>query len=116
PVRFNRLSNAVKFTERGRSVALEAFPGSAGGVVLRVSDTGIGIEPDAIPRALTPFMQVDSALTRRHEGTGLGLPLTKSLAELHGGTLELESAPGRGTTVTVFLPASRSAVASSAAE
>jgi PAS domain S-box-containing protein len=115
-IMINLLSNAVKFTEDGGTITIDAFPAEAGGVVLRVSDTGIGMDAADIPRALTPFMQIDSALSRRHEGTGLGLPLTKSLAELHGGTLTLESAPGQGTTVTVFLPAARPAFASTAAE
>jgi PAS domain S-box-containing protein len=110
----NLLSNAVKFTENGGTITIEALPAEGSGVMLRVSDTGIGIAVADIPRALTPFMQVDSTLSRRHEGTGLGLPLTKSLAELHGGTLSLESEPGKGTTVTVFLPESRRTVAGAA--
>jgi two-component system cell cycle sensor histidine kinase PleC len=60
--------------------------------------------PEDIPRALMPFGQVDSTLSRRHEGTGLGLPLTNSLIELHGGRLEIDSTPGLGTSVTVWLP------------
>jgi signal transduction histidine kinase len=75
--------------------------------VLDVRDTGIGIAPEHVARALSPFGQVDSRLSRRYEGTGLGLPLARALAELHGGTLTLDSAPGRGTTVRVTLPPER---------
>jgi signal transduction histidine kinase len=72
-----------------------------------VSDTGIGISEEDFTRVLTPFGQVESALTRKFDGTGLGLPLAKSLAELHAGTLNLESKVGSGTTVTVQLPVHR---------
>lgn len=72
-----------------------------------MADTGIGMAPEDIPRALSRFGQIDSALSRKFEGTGLGLPLTKALAELHGGSLGIESAPGVGTTVTVRFPAER---------
>jgi len=68
---------------------------------------GLGIAPGDIPRALERFGQVDTRLARKYEGTGLGLPLSKRLAELHGGTLELESELGHGTTVTVKFPAHR---------
>ena len=70
-------------------------------------DSGIGIAPEDIAIAMTPFGQVDSALSRKYEGTGLGLPLTKALAELHGATLELTSEIGAGTTATVRFPAER---------
>jgi signal transduction histidine kinase len=72
-----------------------------------VRDTGIGMAPEDIPRALEPFGQIDSRLARKYEGTGLGLPLSKALVELHGGKLEIESEPGVGTTVTVLLPPER---------
>ncbi len=77
------------------------------GYVFQVADTGIGIAPDDIARVLAPFGQVDGTLARRFEGTGLGLSLTKSLVELHGGSFDLQSAPGAGTTVMVRLPAER---------
>ena len=77
------------------------------GHVFQVIDTGIGIELDDIPKALAPFQQVDSDLNRKYEGTGLGLPLTKALVEQHGGSLDLQSQAGIGTTVTVRFPAER---------
>jgi signal transduction histidine kinase len=78
----------------------------AGGLQFRIADTGIGIPNDKIAVAMAPFGQVDSRLARKYEGTGLGLPLTKRLVELHGGTFELSSEPGKGTVVTVWLPVS----------
>ena len=99
----NLLSNAVKFTEAGVSVTLSARA-EADGVVLQVADTGIGIAADDIPKAMAPFSQVDNALSRRFEGTGLGLPLSKALVDLHGGSLDLESAPGQGTIVRIWMP------------
>ena len=79
----------------------------AGIVVLRVDDTGIGIALHDIPKALAPFSQIDSDINRKFEGTGLGLSLTKSLVELHGGSLNLQSEVDVGTTVTVRFPAER---------
>ncbi len=75
--------------------------------MFQISDTGIGIAPEDIPKALLRFGQVDADLNRRYEGTGLGLPLTKALVELHGGALDLQSEVGVGTTVTVRFPAER---------
>ncbi len=103
----NLLSNAVKFTPEAGSVTVSAAVGSDGGFEITVSDTGIGMDSDEIEIALTAFGQVDGALARKHEGTGLGLPLARSLTELHDGRLEIESAPGVGTTVTVHLPPER---------
>jgi len=104
---FNLLSNALKFTPEGGRIQLGIEPGDEGGLNLVVSDTGIGMAPQDIPLALQPFTQLDSSLTRRYEGTGLGLPLTRSLVELHGGRLRLESCLGKGTTATAMFPASR---------
>ena len=100
----NMLSNAIKFTERGGRVELRVWCVEQRDFFLQVSDTGIGMAPEDIPVALAQFGQVDSRLARQHEGTGLGLPLSKALVELHGGTFELNSELGVGTTVTVFLP------------
>ena len=103
----NLLSNAVKFTPAGHSVAVEVSADSASGVVIKVCDSGIGIAAEDITTALAPFRQIDSQLNRKFEGTGLGLPLAKRLVELHGGTLDIESEVGVGTTVTVCFPAER---------
>jgi signal transduction histidine kinase len=100
----NLLSNAVKFTEPGGSVAVSAADAEPGWMSLSVTDTGIGMSPEDVLVAMAPFGQVDSRLARRYEGTGLGLPLTNALVELHGGTLTIDSERGRGTTVTVMLP------------
>jgi len=77
------------------------------GIWFRITDTGIGIKKSDIETALAPFGQIDSELAREYDGTGLGLPLAKSMLELHGGDLQIESQIGKGTTVTVFLPAAR---------
>jgi signal transduction histidine kinase len=103
----NLLSNAVKFTQNGGTVRLQATAAAGGGLTVSVTDTGIGMREEDIPRALAPFGQVDSSLAREYEGTGLGLPLAKSFVELHGGSLEIESRPGIGTTVIVRFPAER---------
>lgn len=103
----NLLSNAIKFTDTGGKVTLKAWCGAQGGFVFQVIDTGIGIALEDIPKALSPFQQIDNRLNRKYEGTGLGLPLSKSLAEMHGGSLDLQSQLGVGTTVTVRFPAER---------
>ncbi len=103
----NLLSNAIKFTPPGGRVEVSARLDGCGDMLISVADTGIGIAPEDIPKAMAPFSQVDTTLSRKYEGTGLGLPLTKSLAEMHGGSLELVSTPGEGTTVTIRLPAER---------
>ena len=103
----NLLTNAIKFTQRGGRITVTVWARSGSGYVLQVADTGIGISLEDIPKALGVFGQVDSSFSRKHEGTGLGLPLTKSLAELHGGSLDLQSQPGVGTTVTIRFPAER---------
>jgi signal transduction histidine kinase len=103
----NLMSNAVKFTPEGGRVSVRAAPDADGGVVITVTDTGIGMSTAEIDVALEPFRQVDNPMSRRYEGTGLGLPLAKQLTELHGGVLEILSHPGVGTTVRVHLPRSR---------
>ena len=100
----NLLSNAVKFTLPDGSIRVCVRVHDGHQLEIVVSDTGIGMSPQDIPRALEMFTQVDNTLTRKYEGTGLGLPLSKALAELHSGQLKIASAPGRGTTVTVLLP------------
>jgi signal transduction histidine kinase len=102
----NLLSNAVKFTPRAGRVHVSAFR-QDGGLAIIIRDSGIGISPEDIPRALERFGQIDSTFSREHEGTGLGLPLAKRLSELHGGHLTIESKAGSGTAVTVLLPAER---------
>ena len=102
------LFNAVKFTGQGGRVAIRACRGNDGGLAISVTDTGIGIAAEDIPSALAAFGQVDSALDRKYDGSGLGLTLVKSFVELHGGRLEIDSVPGVGTTVTLVFPAERS--------
>lgn len=99
----NLLSNAIKFTKPGGEVSLTAGANAQGQVEIVIADTGIGMSADEIPIALAPFGQVDSKLARSYEGAGLGLPLTKALVDLHGGTLTIASEKGKGTTVTVSL-------------
>ncbi len=103
----NLLSNAVKFTPTGGKVTVRAEIEEDGCFVLSVSDTGIGIDADDIPKVFKPFSQIDGSLSRKHDGTGLGLPLVKSLVEVHGGTIELESELGNGTIITIRFPAER---------
>jgi PAS domain S-box-containing protein len=104
----NLMSNAVKFTPKGGRVSLSASI-AADGAVITVEDTGIGMKAEDIPIALEPFRQIDGALSRRFDGTGLGLPLAKALVELHGGRLEIQSAPAAGTMVRILLPLERMA-------
>jgi two-component system cell cycle sensor histidine kinase PleC len=103
----NLLSNAVKFTMPGGHVEASAMVNDSGGVEIAVADTGIGMEPEMIPIALEPFRQIDSPLSRNVEGTGLGLSLAKSLTECHGGTIEIESEPRKGTIVRLKMPPGR---------
>ncbi|MBI2584331.1 MAG: PAS-domain containing protein [Rhodospirillales bacterium] len=103
----NLLSNAIKFTPKGGSVALRVAVDKDHRFQLSVADTGIGIAPEHLKAALSDFGQVDASLTRKYDGAGLGLPLSKKLAELHGGELVIESRPGAGTTVTVLFPKER---------
>jgi len=100
----NLISNAVRFTPSGGSVSLMARPAEDGGVAVTVRDTGLGMTSGEIAVALTPFAQVDSSRARWRDGTGLGLPIAKALAQLHGGALTIRSERSRGTEVTVRLP------------
>ena len=106
-IAINLLSNAIKFTPEGGTITLTAEVEDEGGFRLTVSDTGMGIAAEDLEKALAPFSQVDGSHTRNHEGTGLGLPISRALAELHGGTLDLGSEPGVGTTVIVRFPSER---------
>ena len=102
-VLLNLATNAIKFTPEGGSVTIQVDP-KATGLIVHVTDTGIGISEDNIARLAQPFEQVDSDHARQHEGTGLGLALSKSLVELHGGNFAITSTLGQGTTVTFTLP------------
>jgi PAS domain S-box-containing protein len=106
-VLLNLLSNAMKFTASGGRVTVSAVAVPEEGLSILVADTGIGMRTEDIPVALEPFRQIENPMTRHYEGTGLGLPLAKALAELHGGTLTIRSELGKGTTVTIWLPARR---------
>lgn len=108
-VLLNLLSNAIKFTPSGGAITVRIYQRGAA-MAIDVHDTGIGMAAEDVPKALERFGQVDRALARKHAGTGLGLPLSKRLMELHGGVLELQSSPGVGTTVTITFPAVRTAV------
>jgi len=103
----NIMGNAIKFTRPGGKVTLEASVSPDGYFVFQVRDTGIGMSEDDIPAAFAKFRQIDSALNREFDGTGLGLPLARGLVELHGGTIGIESKLGHGTAVTIRLPESR---------
>ena len=103
----NLLTNAIKFTNEGGSVTLSALIDDQGRMLINVIDSGIGIAPEDIVVAMTPFGQIESALSRKHQGTGLGLPLTKALVTLHEGTMDIKSEVDAGTTVSVMFPASR---------
>ena len=106
-VLLNLVTNAVKFTLPGGRVEIRGHFDPKVGIVLKVKDTGIGISRRDLDRVLQPFEQVDSTISRSHQGTGLGLPLVKAIMDLHGGSIVLESATGVGTCVTVTFPANR---------
>ena len=103
----NLLSNAVKFTDAGGRVVVSAQLAGNGGLRIQVEDTGIGIAEEDIAKAMAPFGQVDSSLSRKYEGTGLGLPLTRRLVDLHDASLTLTSRAERGTCVTINFPRDR---------
>jgi PAS domain S-box-containing protein len=108
----NLLTNAVKYTPQGGRVTIGVSEQQNGEILFDVADTGIGMTPHEIEIALQPFGQVESAMTRHQQGTGLGLPLAKGLVELHGGKLTIESTPRVGTRVAVtFPPAQRRSAA-----
>jgi two-component system cell cycle sensor histidine kinase PleC len=100
----NLIGNAVKFTAPGGRVGVKCACDQDGAIVVSIHDTGVGMDPEDIELALSPFGQVDGARTRWREGTGLGLPIAKALIELHGGTLAITSEKNVGTHVIVKLP------------
>lgn len=104
---FNLMSNAIRYTPNGGRITTTVYTHPETGFVFSIIDSGTGMAPEDIPKALEPFGQVGDPLVKGEEGTGLGLPLTKALVELHGGTIEIASQLGLGTTVTVKMPASR---------
>ena len=103
----NLLSNAVKFTPEGGKIGIEAKHGGTGEVVIAVSDNGHGVPRDQLAAVMQPFHRVAGTLTSSESGTGLGLPLSASLVELHGGEMRFESKVNEGTTVYVTLPKDR---------
>jgi len=113
-VLMNLLSNAIKFTPDGGTIKVDASC-EADGFAIRVSDNGIGIQEEDLQVVFEPFRQADGTFTRKFDGAGLGLPLARRLVELHGGTLQLESTPGQGTTAKIELPANRALKAANAA-
>jgi signal transduction histidine kinase len=103
----NLLTNAIKFTPENGTVRIYVTATPQKGIIITVTDTGIGIAPENVERVLRPFEQVENSYARKHGGSGLGLPYAKRLVELHGGELRIESELGKGTSVTVSLPANR---------
>jgi len=103
----NLLGNAIKFTGAGGSVEVAATVAASGTLQVSVRDSGAGIRPEDVAKVFEPFGQLRGAIESGQPGTGLGLPLSRKLAELHGGTLEIESAEGAGTTVLLSLPPER---------
>jgi PAS domain S-box-containing protein len=104
----NLLANAVKFSPEGGVISISAGHVENGDIALIVADTGIGIDPAALPWLCEPFTQADASIARKYGGSGLGLAISSKLMALHGGTLEIDSAPGQGTTVRALFPAARS--------
>ena len=100
----NLLSNAVKFTPARGRVRVDIAPWQPGYTTIAVTDTGSGMSPSEVETAMRPFGQIDSGFNKRHEGTGLGLPIAYALARLHGGDLRIDSKKGAGTRVTIILP------------
>jgi signal transduction histidine kinase len=104
----NVVSNALKFTPPGGRVTIAASAGADGSVEIFVSDSGIGMEESDIPVALTNFGQIEQSMTRSHEGTGLGLPLSVAFLDMHGARMDITSRKGFGTTIAIVFPPERS--------
>ncbi|MFM8414548.1 MAG: sensor histidine kinase, partial [Planctomycetota bacterium] len=103
----NLVDNAIKYSEPGGTVRLTAERAD-GAIVIRVADDGVGIEAEHLPRLFERFYRVDKARSRKLGGTGLGLSIVKHIVQAHGGGIDVESTPGRGSTFTIRLPAERS--------
>jgi signal transduction histidine kinase len=103
----NLLMNAIKFTPPSGSVALKVSDEPDGGLSFIIRDTGIGIDKNDLERVFEPFVQADVGMSRQYGGTGLGLPIARKLARVHGGDITLESFPKKGTTATFRLPPDR---------
>jgi signal transduction histidine kinase len=103
----NLATNAIKFSSENGEIAITCRADPARGLTITVADSGIGIPEEDLGRVLEAFEQVDNSLSRRHQGTGLGLPLVKAMMELHGGVLELKSTLGVGTEATIVFPPER---------
>ena len=102
---YNLLSNAIKFTPEGGYVNVKTTK-DGNNLCLMVKDTGIGISREGLKKLFTPFVQLDSSLSRKHEGSGLGLALTRKIVELQNGSIDAESEPGKGSIFKVLLPTS----------
>lgn len=100
----NLVGNAIKFTPEGGNVTVALTENHSQELVVSVQDTGVGIKPENIHKILLPFEQIDNSETGKHQGTGLGLPLTKSLIEMHDGRLKIDSVFGQGTTISLVFP------------
>jgi two-component system cell cycle sensor histidine kinase PleC len=103
----NLLSNAIKFTPAGGIVTVGAQVGQGGGLEIYVADTGIGMDATQLETAFSPYGQVNSKIAEVHQGTGLGLPIARSMARLQGGDVIAQSAPGHGTRISLVLPENR---------
>ena len=103
----NLLSNAIKFTPKGGAITVGVETKAGQGLEIYVADTGIGMDEAQLEKAFSPYGQIDSKISRAHQGTGLGLPISRSLARLQGGDLVASSIPGKGTRMTLTLPESR---------
>ncbi len=106
-IMINLVGNAIKFTPSGGVVTVSGHAKPCGGYAVTVQDSGIGMTEQDIVKALTPFGQIENKMTATHNGTGLGLPLAKAMLELHGGEMDISSAPGAGTKVVLNFPAGR---------
>jgi signal transduction histidine kinase len=106
-VLINILSNALKFTPEGGTVFLGMEVRENGNLVISIADNGVGMSPEELKVALTPFGQIENALSHKHTGTGLGLPLAKAMMDIHDGRLMIRSTPGEGTTIALIFPSAR---------